>query len=805
MGIFNLKGASSRAALFNMNRRLSGIAEEEGSDVSLEDSGRKQEGRRKSIVRNTPNKNKNTPNRPKHRFHKLVELDYGDGGDEKEEGYSPPQDFLQTQRKHEQDFYRNGPKNSEIVEVSNSTNLEGAINANTKRNDTSSDSCSMPSQPEPGTVKIFQFAADTASLSASFSSDSSVHSSNASFRQIYHPGNKGVEAKDKPAVVPLFKDSPKQSADVALFQNNFVNVAKSITFPPTKNTQRNNRESKLHPKLNAVFKAQDRSVFSNKSSSPASSRDMTKTLTIPAPTKVNQEEFFATDFNPFSPNEATRDANNDNMFKAEALAENSSDSQWESQFAKPKQMTLPSYSKTMNSNQGSNSRPDTQFAKAESLFQETENLFKRNQSLFKEGRSPFKENDRKPKRFRSSPYEAESPLKENENNVAQTFDKAGFGGKKFEVERNTLSPMDKPERTRGFASNRPLSNRENVSVTAPNIEAASSFTTEKLVEICTNVNLKYNNTPDTFRGCDQGPTFTRADSRHKPSSRLPQKRRTQAPSKAYLGAAPMTSPNSMHLFLDKSSSYDDTVTKESFVSTIDSYDSNSTTSSHESSTVADPSPRGIRGGFPSDLVVSSTSTSTASTNLLNDIDYGPADKGFRRPPTGVPPTSILGSMLFQAGGEQDAPAPGRPVSPKRQKVRGVPQAIHANESASSVSDVTGSTASDWMIQSNKLLNRYYYNSRDGVNQKKHNISRQLRRREEKNLEEFQSMMVGIQKERRKQEHQRQHQSVTSGFSDDPVVAKMRRHQHKFQYLDSRPVRSGFDNENDDDTVSLFEA
>ena len=41
--------------------------------------------------------------------------------------------------------------------------------------------------------------------------------------------------------------------------------------------------------------------------------------------------------------------------------------------------------------------------------------------------------------------------------------------------------------------------------------------------------------------------------------------------------------------------------------------------------------------------------------------------------------------------------------------------------------------------------------------------------------------------------------------NDPLD-KMRRHQHKFQYTnDNRQVRSGFDNRDDDDSNSLFEA
>jgi hypothetical protein len=166
-------------------------------------------------------------------------------------------------------------------------------------------------------------------------------------------------------------------------------------------------------------------------------------------------------------------------------------------------------------------------------------------------------------------------------------------------------------------------------------------------------------------------------------------------------------------------------------------------------------------------------------------------------------------MLFQAG-EQEGPAvtsASRSISPKLETVCDVPNNIHADGDAS-ISDVTGSTAaSEWMIQGNKLLNRYYYNGapRNGLSREKQRLTRQSRQREEQNLEKCQNKMVGILREQRSEAQKRPINAFVSEFDtrNDPLD-KMRRHQHKFQYP-NRNLRSGFDNQHDDDNDSLFEA
>ncbi|CAB9496165.1 expressed unknown protein [Seminavis robusta] len=283
-----------------------------------------------------------------------------------------------------------------------------------------------------------------------------------------------------------------------------------------------------------------------------------------------------------------------------------------------------------------------------------------------------------------------------------------------------------------------------------------------------------------------------------------------------LGAVPMMSPDSMHLFIDKVDSVDDgSINKKgSFASTIDSADSDSTATSV--STFVESSPRGIRGSFPSQMMHSSSSLSmsTASTSIMNDADFfnkASTSSNGGRPPTGIPPTSIFGSMLFQAGdndtraSQSVSKSVSKSISSNRDSARGVPHDIHALGDAA-VSDVTGSTAaSEWMIQGNKLLNRYYHNGTGGLNQKKQKLSRQLRKREEQNLQEYQNMMLSIQRDRRLQAQRRPINGFVSDFNqrNDPLD-KMRRHQHKFQYPNQNN-QSGFVNQEEDDSSTLFEA
>ena len=844
MGIFRAKGSSrtERRAVFSPftnTRRLSNIAEED--DAASDLSGVN------LASRGTPNRNKHilktTPTRiTRHRFQKLV--DYGDSL-QNQEDYQPPQDsLLQVQKKRGDLFFQKGPEPSTLVKVNNRHNPSKMHESQLG---------------DSSTLKIFQFAAATASLSKSCSSESSVCSSYASSKRSFRASFESTGDDAEPTGnggQPFFKSTLEgsfSSAPEAGFQSksSHEHVAQSTTFPVTRGFQTSQKPAKM-AKIGA---SNDNFIhddwFNHGSSAPAANAE--KICSVPFENKPvsfpNSDFQSGSDgFAPFSCNFPSAVSTTQNAFdNVEWPTDSSFDPQGFEVLKKSStvdsnageeevnEQEWPTEAEEETTSQKTDDSQNSSYSKAKSLFAHSESLFKQNKAVFESkgsanpdsnsAKNAYKDQNPRSHLSPSQPGQMASPLKENESK-GYTFRSSVYKNKKAHFKNHHSSPLTK------IPANLETHDRPTRSYTDHNIKKIR-FENEESGPKGTKTNLssriltpgrgqatrssvsfrfESNNERPTssFAGnsCAMKPINTgigRADKHHVPHSR------SVVTTTANLGAVPRTmSPKSMHLFYDKSNSYDDSLNQ---TSTIDSCDTNSTATSV--STFVDASPRGIRGSFPTHLAptFSSMSSSTGSARLLNQADYykrgSPHPPTSQRPPTAVPPTSIIGSMLFQSG-EQEAPpvtSTTRSISPKREQRRGVPKTVKASDDAA-ISDVTGSTAaSDWLVQGNKLLNRYYYNSQDGVSQKKHNLSRQLRKREQSNLQEYQTMVAGIQQERQMQTHKNRIGGFVSEFNDrHDLVDKVRRHQRQFQYpTPTRNLRSGFDNLDDDDANSLFEA
>lgn len=765
MGLFKVKGSNrndTRAVFqpFSMSRRLSKIAEEDDSSDHSVDK------HKKNYPKGTPNKNKTTPTRSRHRFQKLVEWDYGT--DDKEP-YEPPQDFLSIQKTREDLFYERGPKKSKVVKV-NSNSLDGLLRSSNQQ------------KGENSSLKLFQFAADTASLSRSCSSDSaSVTSANRSLKR------------------PSREDDSSNNSGSNKIQK----------------TQNPSKVSKL-----SNTRANGRSVFQNREGA-----------TPPVNNKTRFEEKDESDFGSF-PLMIDKDNSNDFAESGWNLTINDDEETQTSELTgSTAHDAFGSFNPFQGFQGGSHNRELSRF-QVQKQREPNKHLSNRAKALVEKSQAVINENKAlfgSPENFKSSsPFEeGESPFKENENAIV--FQSSIFRSKNNTQgnsnDRKHASPMikspPKPEsQVRSKTSLTPgrvLAVRDNKVDTHVQPTKEQHLAPRHQKDFRPSVSFRFDFDDDKAQGQNNKVHRMKPPRTHnhnvvtaKGHTRRNPQRNPFADNSRNLGALPQLSPNSMHLFMDKASSFDSVSKKESFASTIDSCESNSTATSV--STFGDASPRGIRGSFPNHMVpaTSSLSTSTASTNLLNDADYYKPSQT-NPPPTGVPPSTIIGSMLFQAGDQDTQSRRSRgasinTLSPKRDNV---PHNIHATGEAA-VSDVTGtSTASDWMIQGNKLLSRYYYNdvgsSSSSSNSRKHKLSRQLRTREANNSAEYQKMMVGIQKGRKHAPTKNRLNSFMSEFNDrnDPLD-KMRRHQHQFQYP-NRQVRSGFDNQDDDDANSLFEA
>lgn len=789
MGLFKAKSSSrseTKAIFqpFSMSRRLTKISEEDGdSDLSFQVDGEKRENKKKNYPKGTPNKNKATPTRTKHRFQKLVEWDYGPA--EVQEPYQPPQDFLSIQKTREDLFYENGPEKNKVVKVSSSS-LDKALKS---------------SQKNGGGINLFQFAADTASLSKSCSSDSSVTSASVSLKR----PSRDTESicRDVPTKFQRSQNSTKipkldntRGNGRSVFQN------RHGATPPVKNTDR--------PSVQPLTREQDTFATQPGSFAPAGEMDSQNGFegsSWPIVTTFHDDEatqtsdltgstaqFGSTTQDVFRPQSKTVSFNPFPVAEEVTHEAEQLHFQVQSQRADEKSLSEKSLS-----------------TRAKALVQKTQTLLDENKALFET--SNLVEVSELPIPF----TKAESPFKENENAGVFHDSSSIFRSKNVQVDKDgfqqprpvTRTPPrvdSRSQTTKTSTPGRVLAARDNV------LEQHMQRPSEhpKTKDTRPNVSFRFEFDNDTTRA--RQAEAPRASHRDVPAIRRNPQRNPVANVDDNLGALPKLSPNSMHLFVDKASSYDESVNKiESFASTIESCESNSTATSV--STFVDASPRGIRGGFPNHMALSSStlSTSTASTSFMNEINNykSKSSQGStgRRPPPASNSNIILGSALFQAVNEDfQSNASTKTLSPKR---RGVPFNIHATDDAA-VSDVTGTTsASDWMIQGNKLLSRYYYNNDGQSNShtRKPKISRQLRSREAQNTEEYQRMMETIQKERRMNSSKNKVNSFMSDFNErnDPVD-KMRRHQHKFQYPSpSRQVRSGFDNRNDDDASSLFEA
>ena len=866
MGIFKAKGASrvERRAVFSspftMNRRLSKITEEEDGTSNISDHHHHQRpgsaARRLSIGgnsrNNTPN-TKGTPNRNRNsnskltptklswnRFQKLEHQEsyeppssYGPAGSQEE--YEPPQDFMQVQKNREDLFFQNGPEPNRHVQQqirkTNSNKLSMRVVEVSKQ---------QPEGPSHSNTKnLFQLAAATASLSRSCSSESasvdgnsssshagsSKRSFRASFDSLSHDDNESEEVEQpqgnkhhhhqRSVRTNASKGSVSSAPQAASSNLSQEDVAKSTTFPVSKSnnkrakTANQENDSKLDETLFMADFSKNQFATDNNSDFAA--------FPVSFPTTTTAKDFDNVEW-PTDNAFGTQAFEIKKSTSVESNVEEDNDNglgQWPTRTVSEDASIQDELSlqKTEESRNAA-------YNKAKSLFETSESLFKQNKVLFGDenmGQSySTKTKKTTHKSSTSRPGDMASPLKENEtvrnrsiynkNNKAVQF-KGQEKTVKFKEQEKTLSSPLMELGSKGGRTE--LSSRIQTPgrKQEPRATVVSFLFDSDTREV---PSRDYAGKP-SLKPIETGTRNT------KDMHQVSQSRFHSRPSvTSNLGAIPRaSSPKSLHLFYDKTNSYDDSLNR---ISTFDSCDTSSTATS--ASTFVDASPKGIRGGFPTHLAPTfssmTSSTASSSTGILNKFDYykpsnhhaQSSTANMPRPPTAVPPTSIMGSMLFQAGEQESASAEriSKSFSPKREQVRGVPKSIKAHDDAA-ISDVTGCTeASDWHAQGTKLLNRYYYNSHDGVSQKKHNLSRQLRKREESNLEEFGGMVAGIQQKREAKANKNRIGGFVSEFNNrnDPTD-KMRRHHHQVHFSAPRSVRSGFDNMEDDDANSLFEA
>jgi len=861
---------------FMTNRRLSNIAEEDGSEVSLgrDDSESRENARTsKMIQRSAPSRNKVTPTRIRHRFQRLVELDYRDGRNQ--EDYEPPEDFLQVQKLQQSLFYKHGRQEGTMV----------IVNENTDSDD--------------GTLKIFQFAADTASLSRSCSSDSAsvvsstttgcqqrmrrqvMESTNGNDHHISMPVSPNVDARsiasssdmDKTTGMTNFQETisphpnapkpakttklnPSKKSGEGLFKNRSGASSSTTAEQSVKESLLSvNQQTRQSRKENSLeFDPDGYHVFSTPSAQMTPSVNGEAFETVEWPTKVDfvnpgtsngrqepvkpivgeVEELhdWSVDFGfPNTQTVKTVDHEDTDAYTVKTTSNFVDEQGWPANFFFNAQNEIKEDNTTSpNIMEGGKA---SAFSTAKSTIERSEELLLKTDAMLnkqvarsakdivesqhKHGDSYYEPNMANPVK------EATSAYKENEVNNGSIGSNRMVRNRKVQFQRmerqhsNALVKLTDSVETMsihsGYSWNPPILNSDGTvdrkRGKRPNVSLRFEFTDERPASSRHGEKEVYD---------IKAPGCGTSDSKRAPDTvrPVPEKPVATCSAVANLGAVSMSSPHSMHLFYDRTNSIDVTINR---TSTIDSIESNSTATSV--STFIDASPRGIRGGFPDHLAAStsSLSTSQASSNLINEVDYlmrtnGPATgDADNRPPTGVPPTSILGSMLFQS---PDSELPLKKPSKRAQSstirnskppVRGVPKAIIATADAA-VSDVTGSTAaSDWMVQGNKLLNRYYHSTHDGATQKEHKVSRHRQKREKESLQECQIMLKGVQRQRNMQAYKVLFTEFVSEREDkNDSLDKMRgRHQQSLLQYPDRKLRSGFDNIEDDDADSLFEA
>lgn len=839
MGLFKKSGNSSRSDTrsvfqpFTLTRRLARINEEESDSEQLSlGAGHHSDGKqRKTYPKGTPSKEKATPTKTKHRFHKLVEWDYGT---EEEEPYEPPQDFLTIQKNQTNLFYENGPRQRKVVNVKSSS-LDDVIRRTSNEENSGGDNSSLNS------FTLFQFAADTASLSKSCSSDSSAVSSSvvslkrqSTEEDVAIPYKALSSGSEKPKKIPKLSSS---RADGPSVFHNTRDAEHSMSRAKTNFTQDINEKANFFSEPETVDSHSSRFEAFGSIDNPNDDQNSSKR---------GQERVEADNLDTFAP-EMHAGSQNDfiSAWPSESVFSNNDGQETFKPFpVVEERLQEPLKSKVRHRSSRSNSALS---ARAKTLVEESQALINKNEALFQANGSPVasKRADERSATIASPFEEATSPLKENEHSGPSFHNRNSVFRRKnthFEKGKHTNPvirvppPQAEPQERHDKAPPQVkiLGERDYQNRSAPPSQMAKEqMVPQRQPQAHSQVSFRFefDNTREHVNTdhVKKGHGIPAEGHIRRNPQKMPHTKTAGS-----LGAIPqLTSPDSLHLFVDRVNSYDGSVNKkESFASTLESCDSNSTTTS--ASTFEDSSPRGIRGGFPNHLAPSSSTLSTTSTNILNEVDQlkpSHMQTKSHRPPRGVPPSSIVGSMLFQSA-DQDGPsssslssgnrsssrlgnrsslrtgdrsAPSiRTFSPKRDKV---PQNIHASDDAA-ISDISGNTsASDWMIQGNKLLSRYYYNdASSGQDNKKDKIVRQLRSRENQRLD-YQKMVVGNQRGILRQQAQNRNKvnEFVANFNErhDPVD-KMRRHQHQFQYP-SRQVRSGFDNQEDADADSLFEA
>jgi len=716
MGILKAKGSSraERRAVFSPFRRLSNIAEEgdDNTDFSKDDNKR---------LQNTPNRLKLTPNRPNHRFQKLVEYDYGDHD---KQYYEPPQDFLSVQQKTKE-------KKAETNKLSIRKELK-----------------EDPSTPNKDPSKtLFQLAAVTASLSKSCSSDSSsVSGSHASSsKRSFQASFGGIDTNDNGSNDPSFFKST--------LEKSFSSAPEAREFQQTSNGTASD-----HIAHNTCFPDD-------------------KTTNDEAFPNVPNDAFthFACNF-PLTEEDNTSCSQIIVFDNVEWPTTNSFDSQ------RPKAFEVKRSNTVDSSLTGSATAVDdcVSWVSKESDCRVKQNIHRINRR---------KENESMASILRDSTHNSRKVQFSHEHEVVRARKKTRF----------SQELVGKKKTDSKVARRVPTPGRGNES------RSNASFDFESKMSDVSPVGSQVPETAFSKKSVD----LSSAENHHSSAggSYVSNKRSIFARINT-LGAIPRST--STYVSHDKTNGYDETVSRSS---TYDSCDTNSTATS--ASTFVDASPTGIRGGFPTPIAptFSSMSSSAGSASLgsqiksYNSTSHNVCTGNMARPPTAVPPTSILGSMLFQSGEVQATTTTSTAKSRSLKNghcVQYVPQSIKEMDD-DKISDVTGSTAaSEWMVQGNKLLNRYYYNSQDGISQKKQKVSRQLRKREEQNFEEYHSMVAGLQHERKRQSNKNRISEFASDFNNQGMTGRQYHRRH--HDADSiRKVRSGFDNLDDDDANSLFEA
>lgn len=720
-----------------INRRLRVIKEdEEGSEKSFDGQQARSSTKRSSTTSTTPSKTTlGLPDLSNHRFHRLVEWDYGE---DIKPTYEPPQDFIQLQNQQQ-------PKQKQ--KPRHKTSTFKALNY--------PDTMTTESEQQPGVVKIFQFATDSAAISQSFSSDSGTSRS--------HNHSNG-DNNHNDVVNDSFHVRPNQGSTTKTAS---ITSAEGASMP-TKNSNKHHHH---------VSKSNERSLFAGSKSKSNSTHKLAKSKT--SSDGVNRAKL--------------------THFSASMSSQSSSKSQRKQSDNHHKSSTATIEKKNKKHSSSFSSSSSSSIEIAENIFQETNNVFRENKMLlFGDDNNDTKENPSQNKKNSSSSsnnnkknkdksndtlFDSEyNPFQMNANSQqkASIFDTSKNQKKEKTINENNIfngikdSTFDKVNKDEFLKykqnmtrRDRPNNNTESDKLDPDNMLDVAGYnnlngkpSSSSIEEALNSITDRIDNIAaqrNHFHHHQEGP---------------------KGPIKNWSGADPV------YPTLDNTNIYNDTIVgKDSLLSSVDSYDSYNSGTSTVSSIM--PSPKGIRGSFRN---LASYTVLGASNNPMymqqeTKNQYSNRDhnhiKGMKsynqqRPPTGVPPSSIMGSMLFRAENfdahyKLDSPSTAATASARRKKCRDVPHSIHTDEirfTNSNLSDFTCSTASEGMVESSSRIlkcynNRRGYQKENSPQTKRHMLSRKHQEKEEEDLIKFQSLLMGIQNERIKREQKLQSEAVLS--------------------------------------------